>query len=67
MTFELARRLNMQLAGIAILSGRIIQKNEIPNKFLQKTPIFISHGNADDILPVFNFENSIEYLKKNTR
>ena len=64
-TFELARRMETMLAGIGILSGRIIQKNENTNKFLQKTPIFISHGTQDDVLPVFNFNQSIQYLKSN--
>ena len=64
-TFELARIMDTAFAGIGILSGRIIQKDEKPNKFLQKTPIFISHGSEDDVLPIFNFEQSIEYLKNN--
>ena len=64
-TFELARNLNSQLGGIGILSGRIIQKDELPNIVLQKTPIFISHGSQDDVLPIFNFEESINYLKSN--
>ena len=64
-TFEFARRINKILAGIAILSGRIIQRDEDPNECLQKTPIFISHGSKDDVLPVFNFDNSVKYLKEN--
>ena len=64
-TFELARRLNEKLAGIGVISGRIIQKEEKLNKILQQTPIFISHGSKDDILPVVNFDKSINYLKKN--
>ncbi len=64
-TFEFARRLESMLAGIAILSGRIIQKNENKNTHLQKTPIFISHGSQDDVLPISNFEKSIDYLKNN--
>ena len=64
-TFEYARRMNTLLGGIAIISGRIIRKNENTNTFLQKTPIFISHGSEDDVLPISNFNQSIEYLKKN--
>ncbi len=64
-TFELSRRMDRMLGGIGILSGRIIQKDEKPNIFLQKTPIFISHGSKDDVLPVFHFHNSTEYLNKN--
>ena len=65
MTFEYARRMNTTLGGIAIISGRIIQKNEKTNTSLQQTPIFISHGSEDDILPISNFKQSTEYLKNN--
>ena len=64
-TFELARRMQDKFAGIGILSGRIIQKEEKPNKILQETPIFISHGGQDDVLPIANFNKSTEYLKNN--
>ena len=64
-TFEYARRMVTRLGGIAIMSGRIIKKNEQPNIYLQDTPIFISHGSQDDVLPVSNFNESIEYLKNN--
>jgi len=64
-TYEYARRMGMRLGGIAIISGRIIKKNEKPNVFLQDTPIFISHGSDDDVLPISNFNESIQYLKNN--
>ena len=64
-TFELARRMNNKLAGIGILSGRIIEKNEKSNPYLKKTPIFISHGSEDDVIPSFKFEKSLTYLKSN--
>ena len=65
MTFELGNDLEEQLGGLAILSGRIMTK-EAPNNFqFTKTPIFISHGDNDEILHVDNFFNSCEYLKKN--
>ena len=64
-TFEYARRMDTKLGGIAIISGRIINKSEKINTFLHETPIFISHGRKDDVLPISNFDNSIEYLKSN--
>ena len=64
-TFELARRMVSEFAGIGILSGRIIEKVEKSNLYLQKTPIFISHGSQDDVIPSFKFEKSITYLKNN--
>ncbi len=63
-TFELARRIDKRLAGIGILSGRIIEKDEKSNPNLQKTPIFISHGSQDDVIPSTKFDKSITYLKK---
>ena len=64
-TFELARSMEKIFAGIGILSGRIIEKNEKLNPNLLKTPIFISHGSKDDVIPISKFEKSIEYLKNN--
>ena len=64
-TFEYARRMVSKLGGIGIISGRIIKKHEKTNTFLQQTPIFISHGSEDDVLPISNFNQSIEYLNSN--
>ena len=64
-TFELARRMSFKFAGIAILSGRIIEKDEQSNSYLQQTPIFISHGSKDDVIPSYKFEKSIKYLENN--
>ena len=63
--FELGNYMQDQLGGLAILSGRIMEKADINNSFLLNTPIFISHGDYDDVLPIENFENSVDYLKKN--
>ena len=65
MTFELGNYLQNQLGGLAILSGRIVNDLPITNVHLLATPIFIAHGDSDDVLPVKNFENSVKYLKKN--
>ena len=64
-TFELARRANKIFAGIAILSGRIIEKEEKLNLYLKNTPIFISHGSHDDIIPSSKFDDATQYLKNN--
>ena len=63
MAFELGQILRKKLAGLAIISSRIISKEHQPNKFFLKTPIFISHGGQDTVLPVFNYIESIEVLK----
>tara|TARA_B100001250_G_C19564576_1_gene684914 strand:- start:102 stop:776 length:675 start_codon:yes stop_codon:yes gene_type:complete len=65
MTFEIGNYLKDRLAGLAILSGRIMNEVPITNLNLLKTPIFISHGDKDEVLSFNNFNNSIEYLKSN--
>ena len=64
MTFELGRSITERLGGVAIVSSRIIKKEEKPNIKFQQTPIFISHGGLDDILPVSNFNQSLDILKE---
>ena len=65
MTFELGNSCQERLGALAILSGRIIEQTIIDNESLKKTPIFISHGDQDDVLPVTNFYKSKIYLKNN--
>ena len=65
MTFEFGNYINKSLAGLAILSGRIISNEIIRKKALSKTPIFISHGDKDDVLPIKFFDISCNYLKTN--
>ena len=65
MTFEVGNFLNKQLAGLAILSGRIMKNDPLKNSILQKTPIFISHGEKDEVIPIKNFHKAKEYLSVN--
>ena len=64
-TFEVGNHLLKKLAGLAIFSGRIISNQIITNKKLLQTPIFISHGEQDEVLPIKNFYKAKEYLKIN--
>ena len=64
MAFELGHILQNQLAGLAIISSRIISKEHKPNNAFLKTPIFISHGAQDAVLPISNYNESLEVLKK---
>ena len=64
MAFELGQSLNQKLAGIAIISSRIISREFVPKNSFLETPIFISHGGRDNVLPVSNFNQSVEILKK---
>ena len=65
MTFELGNYLNQQLGGLAIISGRIFDERVINNINFLQTPLFISHGDKDDVLPIKNFYKSCDFLKKN--
>ena len=64
MAFELGQILQNQLAGLALISSRIISKEHKPNNAFLKTPIFISHGAQDAVLPISNYNESLEVLKK---
>ena len=64
MAFELGQILQNQLAGLAIISSRIISKENKPNNAFLKTPIFISHGGQDVVLPISNYNESVQVLKK---
>ena len=65
MTFEVGNFLNKQLAGLVILSGRIMTNYPIKNQILKQTPIFISHGEKDEVIPIKSIYKSKEYLSIN--
>ena len=65
MTFEVGNLLQKKLSGLAILSGRIMSHQQITNKTLLQTPIFISHGEQDEVLPIKDYYKATEYLKIN--
>ena len=65
MTFELGNYSAEQLGGLAILSGRIMTNEPPTNLKFLKTPLFISHGDNDDVLNIDNFYSSCNYLKEN--
>ena len=65
MAFEFGNYFPHALGGLAILSGRIIRKNLVTNLSLMETPIFISHGDSDEVLKIKVFEEACYFLKKN--
>ena len=65
MAFEFGNYLTRSLGGIAILSGRIIREDITINKLLSETPIFISHGDKDEVLPIKFFKQACDFLNKN--
>ena len=65
MTFEFGNYFSNSLGGLAILSGRIMKEETLTNKSLLKTPIFISHGDNDDVLPIKIYNQACQFLKKN--
>ena len=65
MTFEVGNFLQKKLAGLGILSGRIMSNKPIHNEYLLETPIFISHGEQDEVLPIKHYYHATEILQKN--
>jgi phospholipase/carboxylesterase len=65
MTFEFGNYTLSPLGGLAILSGRIIKEDIVTNKSLLNTPIFISHGDNDNVLPIKVYYQACNFLKKN--
>tara|TARA_B110000438_G_C15676220_1_gene590320 strand:- start:17 stop:697 length:681 start_codon:yes stop_codon:yes gene_type:complete len=64
MTFECGRNFSNRLGGLAILSGRIMSEDLVINQSLYKTPLFISHGDQDEVLPIKVFYAACSYLKE---
>ena len=64
-TYEFGNFLQDCMGGLAILSGRILKADQLINPYLKKTPIFISHGIKDEVLPVNDFYESCKFLKNN--
>ena len=65
MTFEVGNQLSEKIGGLIILSGRIMKESPIKNSILKKNPIFILHGEQDEVLPIKNYYKATEYLKIN--
>ena len=65
MVFEVGNFLQKKLAGLGILSGRIMSNKHIENKNLLETPIFISHGEQDEVIPIKKYYQATEFLQKN--
>ena len=42
-----------------------MKESPIKNPILKKTPIFILHGDQDEVIPIQSYYKSIEYLKAN--
>jgi len=64
-TFEVGNQLSEKIGGLIILSGRIMKEGNIKNSILKKTPIFILHGEQDEVIPIQSYYKSIEYLSYN--
>ena len=65
MTFEVGNFLQKKLAGLGIISGRIMQDQELTNAHLLNTPIFISHGERDEVIPIHSYHQAVKFLQTN--
>ena len=63
--FEFGNFIKQSLGGLAILSGKIITDEPITNKAFLDTPVFISHGNQDEVISHEIYYKSCMYLKNN--
>ena len=63
MTFEVGNQLLEKIGGLIILSGRIMKESPVKNSNLKKTPIFILHGEQDEVIPINNTEPDLYLLK----
>ena len=64
-TFEVGNQLSEKIGGLIILSGRIMKEDPIKNSILKNTPIFILHGEQDEVIPIQSYYKSIEILGAN--
>ena len=64
-TFEVGNQLSEKIGGLIILSGRIMREDPIINSILKKIPIFILHGEQDEVIPIQGYYKSIEFLSAN--
>ena len=64
-TFEVGNQLSEKIGGLIILSGRIMKEDPIINSILKKIPIFILHGEQDEVIPIQGYYKSIEFLSAN--
>ena len=64
-TFEVGNQLSEKIGGLIILSGRIMKEDPIKNSILKNTPIFILHGEQDEVIPIQSYYKSIEILSAN--
>ena len=65
MTFEVGSFLKKKFAGLGILSGHIMSSKPIENDSLLQTPIFISHGELDEVISIKSYHLATEFFKTN--
>lgn len=64
MTLETVQALKAPLKGAIALSPRVYLNPQSVSKILLQTPLFISHGQFDDVIPFSDTEGKIEEIRK---
>ena len=64
-TLEVDNHLKKKISGLAILSGHIMNEKPINNPILKNIPIFISHGQNDEVISISSYYKAKKYLKNN--
>ena len=64
MSFESGKYIDQILTGCALLSGRILPSSNHKRKNFIETPLIITHGDQDNVLPPKYFHEACNILDK---
>lgn len=63
MALHVAPRREDAVAGVVAFSGRLLQPELLPAEVVQRPPVLLVHGDADDVVPVQSMAESAEALQ----
>ncbi|SIT75185.1 alpha/beta hydrolase [Pontibaca methylaminivorans] len=63
MALHVAPRREDAVAGVVAFSGRLLQPELLPGEVVQRPPVLLVHGDADDVVPVQSMAESAEALQ----
>jgi phospholipase/carboxylesterase len=64
MSLYIGPRYPEKLAGVLGYSGALVWEEDVDANALQKIPVHLIHGDADNIVPVAAYHRAVETLKK---
>lgn len=63
MALHVVPRREDAVAGVVAFSGRLLQPELLPAEVVQRPPVLLVHGDADDVVPVQSMAESAEALQ----